>query len=151
VEGSPQGITESFAAQVSVLSELISACLEAELQPEGVGLSTFELLSAIHASAEPPTQAEVARRLGIAAASLSEAVKSASARGLVVQEDSPGDRRAKRLRLSPKGRKIVDVVLHRLNQLEESMLRGMARERVAGAAEVLRHATRELARSLPES
>lgn len=143
-------LRDSFTANVSVLSDLIAASLESQLVRDGLGFSAFELLSAVEGAGGSATQAEVARRLGITAASLSEAVKSASAKGLVVQSDMRSDRRAKRLRLSAAGRKVLRGALRELWRIESSMLEGLDEARVQEAIDVIRSASRNLVAESPE-
>jgi MarR family transcriptional regulator for hemolysin len=141
-------INQSFAAQVSVLSELISTCLEEQLRREGLSLSAFELLSAAHSAGKLATQAEVSRRLGIAPASLSEAVKLAVGKNLVVQKEDDADRRIKILRLTDKGERILQSTIKALNNLENRMLNGVPDKSLGEVSEVLRVATRNLVQAL---
>lgn len=141
-------LRNSFLTQVTLLSDLITATLEVRLGREGVGLATFDLLSAVRAGGGQATQAMVARRLGITPASLCEAVRTATAKGLIEQADDPLDRRAKRLQLTQRGRKLLEDSLAELERVEETMLDGLSEARIQAAEDVLRIAWRNLSESL---
>jgi DNA-binding MarR family transcriptional regulator len=58
---------------------------------------------------EGTTVSELARRAGITKQSMAEAIALLEARGFVVREPSPEDRRAKWVRLTPEGREALAV------------------------------------------
>jgi DNA-binding MarR family transcriptional regulator len=138
----------TLSAQAAVLSELIAAYLEDPLHRAGLNLGTFELLSAVRATHGQGTQVEIARRLGITPASLSEAVKAAAGKGLIEQVGAEEDRRAKRLQLTDKGAKLLQRVLDELRLAEQTMVRGISSDQVQIALTVLRQATVNLAKTM---
>lgn len=119
-----------------------------ELEKAGLTLSSFELLSAVHASGGKASQAEIARRLGITPPSLSEAVQFAARQGFVEQVADTEDRRLKRLRLTTSGRKAVHVVTVAIRETEESVLSQTDPGRLEEALKLLREVNRNLARRL---
>lgn len=139
-----RSLRTSLSAQVSVLSELVAARFEPELTAAGINYSTFELLSAAHASDGKASQAELARRLGITAPSLCESVKSAVARGLIEQRPYGRDRRVHRIQLTRKGGSVLRKVLGGLAEIEGSLVRGIGDQRIAQAVAVLQEAARNL-------
>ncbi|MBX3117733.1 MAG: winged helix-turn-helix transcriptional regulator [Fimbriimonadaceae bacterium] len=116
---------QNLAAQVAILSELVSEQVEGGLRKQGHSLSTFQLLSAIKASETNITQAELAQRMGITAASLCEALKTASNKGLVEQKPSDTDRRAKRVSLTKQGNRLISETLVHLDNVNLKMLHGI--------------------------
>jgi DNA-binding MarR family transcriptional regulator len=138
-----RGLSESITGQAAILSELVATYIEASLRSSGLSLGSFELLSAVKASPSA-TQAEIAARLGITPSSLCEAVRSASDKGLVEQESSMQDRRAKRVALTRKGSNALDKALKALEEAEQKATEGLSPNRLNVAIETLRQASRNL-------
>lgn len=128
---------QNIAAQIAILSDVVSEQVEAGLREKGFSLSTFQLLSAIKASEANITQAELAQRLGITAASLCESLKTASSKGLVQQKASETDRRAKRVLLTPSGQRLINETLERLENVNLRMLHGIGAGELAAVEAVL--------------
>lgn len=118
----------SLSARASVLSEMVSAQLDPVLESNGINFGTFELLSAAHATDGKASQAELARRLGITAPSLCEAVKAAVAKGLVEQRPNKRDRREHRIHLTRKGAGALRKILTALAAIEQRMTLGISAE-----------------------
>jgi len=142
---------DSLSGQAGLLCELLTSAMEPKLDETEISLGTFELLTAIYGSGGRATQVEVARRLGITPPSLSEAVKSACARGLAEQQHDSNDGRRKILKLTAKGRKAMQSIVKGVNSAETKMVEGIDPEQIASAIEVLRRANRNLARFLQDS
>jgi DNA-binding MarR family transcriptional regulator len=145
MRASDQGISESVAGLAAVLSEMVASHLEGTLKKSGLTLSSFELLSAVKGSPSA-TQADLAAKLGITPSSFCESVRAASDRGLVEQESSDRDRRAKRVVLTRKGARALDEALAALEEAEDAATHGIAPSKLATAVEVLRSACRNLSR-----
>jgi DNA-binding MarR family transcriptional regulator len=141
-------MNDSLVAQAGLLVELMTAALEPELEAAGITLATFDLLSAVHGAGGNATQADVARRLGVTPPTLSESVKAAVQRGLLEQAPDASDGRLKRLRLTGKGARVLSRILDGVSRTEETMRQGLDPQEISAAREVLRRATRNLARSL---
>jgi DNA-binding MarR family transcriptional regulator len=75
-------------------------------RPLGLTNGQFSLMMALN-RAEPPAMAAVASLLGMNRATLTAALKPLRRRGLVVVAADPADRRARRVTLSPKGRRLL--------------------------------------------
>lgn len=143
-----RNVSDTLAGQAGLLVELLTASMGPELEKAGLTLSSFELLSAVHASGGKASQAEIARRLGITPPSLSEAVQFAARQGFVEQVADTEDRRLKRLRLTTSGRKAVHVVTVAIRETEESVLSQTDPGRLEEALKLLREVNRNLARRL---
>ena len=144
-------VSETLSGQAGLLCELLTSAIEPHLKRADMTLSTFELLSTVHALRNRGTQADVARRLGITPPSLSESVKAAQKMGLVDQVPSTRDGRAKVLHLSPLGTKSLNAVLRAVRTAETEMLAGLSASDTAVAIRVLRQANKNLARGLQDS
>lgn len=139
-------VSDSLSGQAGLLVELLTAAMSPELERVGLTVSSFELLSAIHASGGKASQAEIAQRLNIRPPSLSEAVRYASQKGLVEQVGVEEDRRLKRLRLTAAGRRAVHEVLESVRQTESEMVAECTPEEITEAVQLLRRINRNLAR-----
>jgi DNA-binding MarR family transcriptional regulator len=139
---------ESITLQSSLLNELMTELTRPSMEANDVSMAGFELLSVVKAGGGTLPQAELARRLGVSAPTLCEAVRSASARGLLVQKPHAKDSRAKTLTLTPKGARIVNEVLRKVNQAEDQMVLGIGDSELNAAIEVLKRINRNLARIL---
>ena len=146
-----QDVRDSLTAQAGLLGELMTAVTRPVLESMGVTLATFEVLSAVKAGSGNLPQAELARRLGVSAPTLCEAVHIASERGLLVQKAHPTDSRAKVLSLTPKGSRIVNEVLKRVNQAEAEMVLGIGDTELTLTVDVLRRINRNLAKNLNDT
>lgn len=142
------GIGGSVTSQAAVLSELVAAYLEKALKSTGLSLGAFELLSAVK-SAPSASQAELAANLGITPSSFCEAVRAAAKKGFIEQEGSEIDRRAKRIVMTRKGGQALEHALVALNGAESAATRGITANQLEEAVEVLRLASRNLAKEFP--
>lgn len=115
----------AFSSRISALYELQAALIEPQLKAIGINWTTFQLLSAVHGAGDEASQAEVARRLGVTPATLSETVTAHEAKGLLKRSASSTDKRVKILQLTAKSAKMLDKVLTIVNDVEEKMLNGI--------------------------
>lgn len=140
-------LANSLTGQAGLLQELLTEAIRPTLEDIGIGLATFELLSAVRGAGSQATQVEVARRLGIAAPTLSETVKSAVSKRLLEQETSPTDGRVKMLRLTRAGARAVERVLQQVEAAERQMLDGIDANELRTTLAVMKQASLNLARS----
>lgn len=111
---------------IATIYELQSSWLEPRLKKSGMRWTTFQLLATVMAAGDGASQAEVARRLGVAPATLSESVHAHVESGHLVQEPSPADRRKKILRLTPSAKKKMGEVGKHVRELESRMSRSLS-------------------------
>lgn len=142
---------ETLSGQATLLGELIAQSIQPTLERLGISFSTFELLSAVHVGGADLPQAEIARRLGITAPSLTEAVRAAVKANLVAQEPSPHDARSKTLRLTSAGARVLKEILSSVNQAEKTLVVGIQAQDLKVAISVLKTANRNLAKKVSES
>ena len=134
---------EPITTLAAILNEAIAARLETTLKRAGLSLGAFELLSAVKGSPNA-TQAELANNLGITPSSLCEAVRTATAKGIVEQQSADHDRRIRRVVLTRKGSKVLEACLDALGQADAAATTGIPAARLQAATEVLRQAIRNL-------
>lgn len=126
---------EQIGVRIAAIYELQSASLEPKLKKLGISWTTFQLLTTIHSAGKSASQIEVANRLGITPATLSETVFSHVQKGLIEQVPSKSDRRVKVLQLTDTSKQLMkqikkflveseSVLLADLNQSEAEQLSG---------------------------
>ena len=103
--------------------------LERHLKAHGLTTAAWNALAAVADSAEPPSQRELARRLGVDGATLVTTLDRLVAAGLVRRDAAPGDRRVKRIALTPDGADVTAQV-----RAEASALRTRTVARLDAAA-----------------
>lgn len=90
------------------LSTIFSASGEAFARPAGQSMARWVTLNA--ASEGPATVAAISRMFGYARQSVQRIADLLVADGLATYEDNPRHRRAKLLKLTPRGREVLDVI-----------------------------------------
>lgn len=121
-------ITEQIGARVAAVYELQSAWLEPRLRDIGVNWTTFQLLTTVSSAGKKASQVEVARRLGVTPATLSEAVYTHVQKGLLEQVASNRDRRVKVLQLTEQAKAQMRLIRRLVNESEEVMVRGLSNQ-----------------------
>lgn len=111
---------------IATIYELQSAWLEPKLKSAGIRWTTFQLLATVLGAGDEASQAEVARRLAVSPATLSESVQIHVQLGLLTQEASPQDKRKKVLRLTPGGKKKMSSVAKHVQELETHITKGLS-------------------------
>jgi MarR family transcriptional regulator, transcriptional regulator for hemolysin len=99
--------------------------LERHLKAHGLTTAAWNALVAVADSVEPPSQRELARRLGVDGATLVATLDRLVAAGLVRRDGEPGDRRVKRIGLTPAGAAVTAQV-----RAEAAALRARSVERL---------------------
>jgi DNA-binding MarR family transcriptional regulator len=137
--------TESLILNAATLTEIVSEALAPVLAEQGLTQSAFDLLTTIRAGGGTIPQAEIARRLGISPPTLSEAIRSLVAAGLVEQRGSGTDRRIKTLSITSVGSRRLNRVLSALHQLENELTAGISSAEISAVNAMLRNAAKNLA------
>lgn len=102
--------SRQLGPRLATVYEFQSALLVPHLKNLGVAWSTFQLLTTIQAAGETTSQAEIARRLGLAPATLSESVQLHVKKGLVQQARHPNDARVRALQLTDHGKALMKKI-----------------------------------------
>lgn len=139
---------ELLGSRVAAIYELQAAWLEPRLKQIGVRWSSFQLLAAIVGAGDEASQAEIARRLAVAPATLSEAVQNHVERGWVEQVPSPRDKRLKVLRLTLQGKKLMGQVRNLVIECEHLMAAAVTPAQSTACAKVLDKMIESLERAL---
>lgn len=131
---------------IVLVNELITSRLEGPFQQAGLTFGTFELLAAVKGGKGRLSQADLAERLGIAAPSLCEAVRTAVRKGLVEQVPSGRDRRVKLVVLTGKGEDAIRVALSEFERLDRELSERFAPAKLKSAGRVLERLAAMLAK-----
>ena len=137
-----------LGSRVAGLYELQSAWLEPKLQSIGVRWTTFQLLATILGAGDDASQAEVARRLGVAPATLSESVQSHVNLGVIQQVPSKKDKRKKILVLTAKGNTLMQKIKVFVQECEKIMTQGLKAPEAANCAKIIDQMAENLEKGL---
>ena len=142
---------EQLGPRIAALYELQSAHLDPKLRSLGVSWASFQLLAAVYGAEAGDTQNRIADRLGIKPATMSEAVFNHVQKGLLEQTTNGSDRRAKALRLTPKGRKLVESIQEGLGEAEAALAKGFSVSETRELAAVFDRMLKNLEENLKKS
>jgi MarR family transcriptional regulator for hemolysin len=111
--------------------------LERHLKAHGLTTAGWNALAAVADSAEPPSQRDLARRLGVDGATLVTTIDRLAAGGLVRRDAAPGDRRIKRIAQTPAGAAVTAQVRAEAAALRRATVERLDAHAMATAAGVL--------------
>ena len=111
--------------------------LERRLKARGITQAGWSALAQVAAAAEPPSQRELARQLGVDGATLVATIDRLVAAGWVERLPSKDDRRVKRVALTAKGRTMAEKVGEDAALLRQAIAARIDAGRIAAASEVL--------------
>lgn len=84
------------------------ALVDRRLEPLDLSNAQWRPLAALYCAAEPMTQAALAKELGIEAPTLVRLLDRLAAKGFIVRQRCPGDRRAHHVQLTPQALAICE-------------------------------------------
>jgi MarR family transcriptional regulator for hemolysin len=111
--------------------------LERHLKAHGLTTAGWNALTAVADSPEPPSQRELAQRLGVDGATLVTTLDRLVASGLVRREAEPGDRRVRRIALAAQGAALAAQVRAEAAALRRATVDRLDAHAMATAAGVL--------------
>lgn len=130
--------SEKIGLLIAAIYEQQASLLEPRLKELGLSWAAFQLLAAVQAAPDEP-QAEIAERLGVSPATLSESVFRQVQAGLLEQAPSTKDRRVKSLKLTTKGRSMLKDCLKQNQAADAAMLRDLSEKERDQLARLLNH------------
>lgn len=128
---------ERFVCELHGAARAWRGALERQLKAMGLTAAGWSALEAVAGGAEPPSQRELARRLGVDGATLVATIDRLAGRGLVERSAAAHDRRVKLIVLTEEGRRLAERVRRASGELRRLMLERIDARRVAAAADVL--------------
>jgi len=138
----------AIVPRIATIYELQAAILAPELQKIGISFGSFQLLASIAGAKTGASQAEIARRLGVSPATLSESVRSHVERGLIEQVESPTDRRVKLLKLTSTSSKHLKAIREILDEVERKVLKDTKKGELKMCCETLDNVIARMTRLL---
>ena len=118
--------------------------LERHLKAHGLTTAGWNALMAVVGSPEPPSQRELALRLGVDGATLVTTLDRLVASGFVRRDAEPGDRRVKRIAVTPRGAAVAEQVHAEEAALRQMTVARLDEDAMALAAAVLEELQRRL-------
>jgi MarR family transcriptional regulator for hemolysin len=109
--------------------------LDVEFQSSGLTDATWRPLLHLHILGEDIRQKDLAASLGIEGPSLVRLMDSLIAKGLIERSEDTRDRRAKLLRLTPEGLKLVDHIRKTVTGLEVGVFSSFSDDELAQFAD----------------
>jgi MarR family transcriptional regulator, 2-MHQ and catechol-resistance regulon repressor len=105
--------------------------VEDSVDRQGLGLSDFMVLEVLlHRG--PLTISAIGEKVLLANASMTSAIDRLEEKSLVVRKESATDRRARRIQLTAKGERLINIIYKRHEEEIESLMTGLSsRERTA--------------------
>ncbi len=126
-----------IGTRIAAVYELQAEWMEPKLVDLGISWASFQLLTTVANAGGHASQIEVAGRLGVTAATLSESVQNHVERGLLTQTQSTKDKRVRVLRLTPRSEAIVQSIRELVFESDEAMSRGILPNELTVATKVL--------------
>lgn len=128
-------MTRSLLSAIGRCSRFVLRELQGELEPFGIGVAEFRVVGLLMDESVGLSQAQLCARLGVAAPTLSVALRKLETRGAVTRRTDPDDARIKRVVL----RKKFDLrpVNRMLAALEARVTDSISKRDVATARRVL--------------
>lgn len=120
------------------VSRKLRNLLDARIRAQGLTLARALALSALKDQGDF-FQKNLADELGIENATLVRIIDALEEQGLVLRNVAQDDRRAKRVTLTPEGRKIVERIEAYAAELSQDVMFGIDEKRVTDAMKVLQH------------
>jgi len=140
-DGPPPELAERLGYLFKHAQSRLTALTAEALAPHGVSAREVAVL-AVLAGAEPASQQQAARRLGIDRTSMVAFVDALEARGLVARSPDPDDRRRNVVAVTAKGRETLRRADRARTEAERRFLAPLSRS----TADALRRALTTLAR-----
>ena len=109
--------------------------LDAEFRSSGLTDATWRPLLHLHILGEDIRQKDLAASLGIEGPSLVRLIDSLITKGLIERSEDVRDRRAKLLRLTPEGLKLVDRIRKTVTRLEDGIFSSFSENELAQFAD----------------
>lgn len=109
--------------------------LDAEFQSSGLTDATWRPLLHLHLLGEDIRQKDLAASLGIEGPSLVRLIDSLISKGLIERSEDARDRRAKLLRLTQEGLKLVDRIRKTVAHLEDGLFSSFNDDEIAQFAD----------------
>lgn len=134
----------AFTAELASANRKLRALVDERARDMGLTLSRARLLMQL-AKADGPIQSDLAELLDIEQPTLVRLLDGLERTGMIERRAAPGDRRARRVFLTPAARAQAEDILAFLTELRADVLDGIDREELEIALRVLARMSRNIA------
>lgn len=134
----------AFTAELASANRKLKALVDERARDMGLTLSRARLLMQL-AKADGPIQTDLAELLDIEQPTLVRLLDGLERTGMIERRAAPGDRRARRVFLTPVARAQAEDILAFLTELRADVLDGVDREELEIALRVLSRMSRNIA------
>lgn len=134
----------AFTAELASANRKLRALVDERARDMGLTLSRARLLMQL-AKADGPIQTDLAELLDIEQPTLVRLLDGLERTGMIERRAAPGDRRARRVFLTPAARAQAEDILAFLTELRADILDGVDREELEIALRVLSRMSRNIA------
>src|SRR5262245_61475199 len=117
---------DGIACQLLLVARRWRQAIDAELESYGLSHATWRPLLKLASAGEPLRQHELADQLQIGHPELVRLIDSLERKRLVVRQEAEGDRRAKRIQLTPSGRRLAEHARALIEDFEARILQGIS-------------------------
>jgi DNA-binding MarR family transcriptional regulator len=111
----------------------------------GLTMQQWELLTRLRCCPGPADQRELCGSFGVTPPTLSVLIDSAEERGWIRRSPHPGDRRRRRIELTPAGAELIDTLPHLGREVDAAMTAGFSDRELERLGALLDRAARNLA------
>lgn len=118
----PAGISLTFGFRVARITRRLRQLVDSELRASGLTEATWRPLVYLDRHREGIRQKDLAQALGIEGPSLVHLLDSLERRGLIERREDEGDRRARRIYLTPEGRDLQKWVFKVSESVQQRLL-----------------------------
>jgi MarR family transcriptional regulator for hemolysin len=120
------GPADRIGCQLMLVARRWRQAIDTELESFGLSNATWRPLLKLAGAAEPLRQHELADQLQIGHPELVRLIDNLERKRLVVRQDVSDDRRAKRIQLTPSGRRLAAQVEASIEAFERRIFRGIS-------------------------
>ncbi len=117
---------DRIGCQIMVVARRWRQAVDTELESYGLSHATWRPLLRLAHAAEPLRQHELADQLQVGHPELVRLLDSLERKRLVVRQEAEGDRRAKRIQLTPSGRRVAAQAEALIGAFERRILQGIS-------------------------
>lgn len=128
----------AFAKELGRVSRRWRARLDERLRHTGLTQSRWMVMHQLAQAGQPLSQRELAARLGVEGPTLVRVLDKLERSGLVVRRACPGDRRIKRIHLTPAAQPVLAEITRISAQLRHELLADMPGEELERAWKLLK-------------
>jgi MarR family transcriptional regulator for hemolysin len=140
----PARAADRMGCQLMIIARRWRQLIDAELESYGLSHATWRPLLKLAGADEPLRQHELADLLRIGHPELVRLIDSLERKRLVVRHEAEGDRRAKRIELTPGGRRLAAQVDALIEAFERRVLGGISAADRARCRDVFAHIEQRL-------